>query len=122
MQDVENKPVADDLAGKGQALLATYDFMKHLSGLALVAVGGMLGLAQAVGAKPNLGLLLPVGMMSLVGFLSLVFMAIAAGTQIMGRVEKMSRAFSFAMLLLNVMLFSAAVSAFVKAFVHNLRG
>ena len=121
MKDVELKQPEPDLNTKAQSLLATYDFCKHLSGLALVAVGGMLGLAQAVGAKPNVALLLPVGIMSLVAFLSLMFMAMAAGTQILGRVEKTSVTMAFGMVLINVALFSAAVTAFVMGFIHNLR-
>ncbi len=121
MKDVELKAAEPDIGTKAQSLLATYDFCKHLSGLALVAVGGMLGLAQAVGAKPDIGLLLPVGIMSLVAFLSLMFMAVAAGTQILGRVEKTSVKMAYGMVLINVMLFSAAVTSFVMGFVHNLR-
>jgi hypothetical protein len=33
-----------------QAMLASYDFLKHVSGLSLIAMGGMLGLAQVGGA------------------------------------------------------------------------
>lgn len=121
MKDVELKQAEPDVGSKAQSLLATYDFCKHLSGLALVAVGGMLGLAQAVGAKPNVALLMPVALMSLVAFLSLMFMAMAAGTQILGRVEKTSVVMAFGMVLINVALFSASVTAFVIGFVHNLR-
>lgn len=120
MNDVELKPEPVDSSHKAQSLLATYDFCKHLSGLALVAVGGMLGLAQAVGAKPDVNLLISVAIMSLVAFLSLLFMAVTAGTQILGRVEKTSVKLAFGMVLVNVGLFSASVSAFVTGFVHNL--
>lgn len=120
MKEVELKSKAVDNGQKAQSLLATYDFCKHLSGLALVAIGGMLGLAQAVGAKPDVGLLISVAIMSLVAFLSLMFMAITAGTQILGRVEKTSVKLAFGMVLINVGLFSASVSAFVTGFVHNL--
>ncbi|GAA4029191.1 hypothetical protein GCM10022281_05400 [Sphingomonas rosea] len=105
---------------KEQSLFATYDFCKHLSGLALVAVGGMLALAQAVGAKPNATLLVPVAIMSAVAFLCLLFMAITAGTQILGRTERTSVKLAFGMVMINVMLFSASVSAFVTGFLKNL--
>lgn len=121
MKDVELKATELDIGTKAQSLLATYDFCKHLSGLALVAVGGMLALAQAVGAKSDIGLLLPVGIMSLVAFLSLMFMATTAGVQILGRVEKTSVKMAYGMVLINVMLFSAAVTSFVMGFIHNLR-
>lgn len=119
-QETAIVPATDDLAIKAQSLVAVYDFLKHLSGLALVAVGGMLGLGQAAGLKPNIALFLPIALMSTVAFLSLMFMAMAAVTQIRGRVQHTSIGFATAMVTINVALFSAATSAFVTVFVLTM--
>jgi hypothetical protein len=100
-----------------QALLATYDFLKHMSTLAIVAVGGMLGLAQGIGAKMSGALLLSVAIVGFSGFLSLVFMAGVAGTQILQRVHKSSNGFAFAIVMTVVMMFSVGLGAFIAGFI-----
>ena len=82
------------LNSREQALLATYDFLKHMSTLAIVAVGGMLGLAQGICAKMSNDIILSVAIVGLCGFVSLIFMAGVAGTQILQRVHKSSNAFA----------------------------
>src|SRR3954447_18391365 len=89
-----------------QALLATYDFLKHMSTLSIVAVGGMLGLAQGVGAKLSPELLASVAIVGLCGFVSLVFMAGVAGTQILQRVHKSSNTFAFGIVMTTVVMLS----------------
>ena len=100
-----------------QALLATYDFLKHMSTLAIVAVGGMLGLAQGVGAGMSGAILLSVAIVGFSGFLSLVFMAGVAGTQILQRVHKSSNGFAFAIVMTVVMMFSVGLGAFIAGFI-----
>ena len=86
---VENlKGNLSPLNSREQALLAIYDFLKHMSTLAVVAMGGMLGLAQGVGAKMSTEIVASVAIVGLCGFLSRVFMAGVAGTQILQRVHK----------------------------------
>jgi hypothetical protein len=104
-----------------QALLATYDFLKHMSTLSIVAVGGMLGLAQGVGAKMSGAILLSVAIVGLCGFLSLVFMAGVAGTQILQRVHKSSNGFAFGIVMTVVMMFSIGLGAFIAGFVDAMR-
>ena len=99
-----------------QALLATYDFLKHMSTLAIVAVGGMLGLAQGVGAKLSGAILLSVSIVGLSGVLSMVFMAGVAGTQILQRVHKSSNRFAFGIVLTVVFMFSMGLGAFIAGF------
>ena len=99
-----------------QALLATYDFLKHMSTLAIVAVGGMLGLAQGLGAKLSGAILLAVSIVGLSGVLSLVFMAGVAGTQILQRVHKSSNIFAFGIVMTVVMMFSLGLGAFIAGF------
>ena len=103
-----------------QALLATYDFLKHMSTLSIVAMGGMLGLAQGTGAKIDATLLLSVALMGICGALSLVFMAGAAATQSAQRVHKSSNAFALGMVVVIVGLFGASIGAFTTAFLHGL--
>ena len=100
-----------------QALLATYDFLKHMSTLAIVAVGGMLGLAQGIGAKMSGALLLSVAIVGFSGFLSLVFMAGVASTQILQRVHKSSNGFAFAIVMTVVIMFSVGLGAFIAGFI-----
>src|SRR6476661_4123332 len=88
-----------------QALLATYDFLKHMSTLAIVAVGGMLGLAQGVGAKIAGPILVSIALVGASAFLSLVFMAGVAATQIRQRVHKSSNGFALAIVLIVLMMF-----------------
>jgi hypothetical protein len=104
-----------------QALLATYDFLKHMSTLSIVAVGGMLGLAQGVGAKMSTEILVSVAIVGLCGFLSLIFMAGVAGTQILQRVHRSSNAFAFAIVMTVVMMFSVGLGAFIAAFLRAAR-
>jgi hypothetical protein len=103
-----------------QAMLATYDFLKHMSTLAIVAIGGMLGLAQSLGTKIGPIMLVSVALMGLCGALSLVFMAGVAGTQILQRVHKSSNGFAFAIVMIVVMLFGASIGAFIAAFLRGL--
>src|SRR3954466_10218669 len=103
-----------------QALLATYDFLKHMSTLALVAVGGMLGLAQSVSARVPMPVLLSVAIVGMCGVISLVFMAGVAGTQILQRVHKSSNAFAFGIVLTVVMMFSAGLGLFIAGFLGEL--
>jgi hypothetical protein len=103
-----------------QALLATYDFLKHMSTLSVVAMGGMLGLAQGAGTKIDTGVILSVAMMGICGALSLVFMAGAAATQIAQRVHKSSNGFALGMVVVIVGLFGASIGAFTTAFLHGL--
>src|SRR5689334_9079668 len=104
------------LNSREQALLATYDFLKHMSTLSIVAVGGMLGLAQGVGAKLSFEILLSVAIVGLCGFVSLVFMAGVAGTQILQRVHKSSNSFAFGIVMTVVMMFSIGLGAFIAGF------
>jgi hypothetical protein len=99
-----------------QALLATYDFLKHMSTLAIVAVGGMLGLAQGVGAKIAGPILVSIALVGASAFLSLVFMAGVAATQIRQRVHKSSNGFALAIVLIVLMMFAAGVGAFLAGF------
>jgi hypothetical protein len=105
---------------RGQALLATYDFLKHMSTLSIVAVGGMLGLAQGVGAKMSAEILASVAIVGLCGFVSLVFMAGVAGTQILQRVHKSSNVFAFGIVMTTVMMFSIGLGAFIAGFLKQL--
>jgi hypothetical protein len=104
-----------------QALLATYDFLKHMSTLAIVAVGGMLGLAQGVSEKISPIILLSVAIVGLSGFFSLVMMAGVAGTQILQRVHKSSNPFAFGIVMTVVMMFSIGLGVFIAGFIHEMR-
>lgn len=104
-----------------QALLATYDFLKHISTLAIVAVGGMLGLAQGIGAKISGAILLSVGIMGFCAFTSLTFMAGVAGTQILQRVHKSSNKLAYGIVLSVVLMFSAASGVFIAGFINATR-
>ena len=104
-----------------QALLATYDFLKHMSTLAIVAVGGMLGLAQGVGAKISGPILVSIALVGASAFFSLVFMAGVAATQIRQRVHKSSNGFALAIVFLVLMMFAAGVGAFLAGFTAALR-
>lgn len=99
-----------------QALLATYDFLKHMSGLSLVAMGGMLGLVQGVGIAPTPSLLRGVAIIGLAGFMALAFMAGITATQIRQRVHKSSNAYALAIVIIVLALFSAGLGSFVGAF------
>ncbi|QNM82223.1 hypothetical protein H8M03_09350 [Sphingomonas sabuli] len=103
-----------------QALLATYDFLKHMSTLAIVAVGGMLGLAQGVGTRVSPAILASVAIVGLCGFLSLVFMTGVTATQIRQRVHKSSNGFALAMVVIVLMLFACGIGAFIGAFLSQL--
>jgi len=115
---VENLSDLSPLNSREQALLATYDFLKHMSTLAIVAVGGMLGLAQGVGAKISAEIIASVAIVGLCGFLSLVFMAGVAGTQILQRVHKSSNVFAFGIVMTVVMMFSVGLGVFIAGFLH----
>ena len=104
-----------------QALLATYDFLKHMSTLAIVAVGGMLGLAQGVGAKISGPILVSIALVGASAFFSLVFMVGVAATQIRQRVHKSSNGFALAIVFLVLMMFAAGVGAFLAGFTAALR-
>ena len=106
---------------KEQALLATYDFLKHMSTLAIVAVGGMLGLAQGIDAQISGKILRSVAMVGFSGFLSLVFMTGVAATQIRQRVHKSSNTLALIIVVSVLALFSAGVGAFVSGFLGALR-
>ena len=113
---VDHSPSAlSPMNSREQALLATYDFLKHMSTLAIVAVGGMLGLAQGVGAMSS-RIVLSVAIVGLCGFVSLVFMAGVAGTQILQRVHKSSNAFAFAIVMIVVAMFSMGLGVFIAGF------
>jgi len=118
---VDHSPSAlSPMNGREQALLATYDFLKHMSTLAIVAVGGMLGLAQGVGAMSS-KIVLSVAIVGLCGFVSLVFMAGVAGTQILQRVHKSSNGFAFAIVLIVVAMFSMGLGVFIAGFTAAMR-
>src|SRR6185503_3968556 len=119
-QDIEVAP--DDpsqlspMNTREQALLVTYDFLKHMSTLAIVAVGGMLGLAQGIGAKLSGPILVSIALVAASAFFSLLFMAGVAATQIMQRVHKSSNGFALVTVLIVVMMFAAGVGAFLAGF------
>src|SRR5215212_7121085 len=119
---VDHSPTAlSPMNTREQALLATYDFLKHMSTLSIVAVGGMLGLAQGVGAKMSSQILLSVAIVGMCGFVSLVFMAGVAGTQILQRVHKSSNRFAFGIVMAVVMMFSIGLGAFISGFIAATR-
>jgi hypothetical protein len=119
---VDHSPSAlSPMNSREQALLATYDFLKHMSTLAIVAVGGMLGLAQGAGARMSPAILVSVAVVGFSGFMSLIFMAGVAGTQILQRVHKSSNAFAFAIVMVVVMMFSAGLGMFISGFLAGLR-
>lgn len=103
-----------------QAVLATYDFLKHMSTLAIVTMGGMLGLAQGLGTKISAPMLVAVALMGVCGLLSLLFLAGVALTQAMQRVHKSSNRFASAVILTVVILFAASVGEFVAAFLLGM--
>jgi hypothetical protein len=125
---IESKPTpaADDpsrlspMNTREQALLATYDFLKHMSTLALVAMGGMLGLAQGTGDGGAPEVLLSVAIVGLAGVLALIFMAGVAGTQILQRVHKSNNTFAFGIVFLVVMMFAAGLGVFVGFFFDRM--
>ena len=118
---VDHHPSAlSPMNSREQALLATYDFLKHMSTLAIVAVGGMLGLAQGVGARLSSSILLSVAMVGLCGFLSLVFMTGITATQVLQRVHKSSNGFALGMVIIVLGLFSAGIGAFIGGFLRAL--
>ena len=123
-QDIEVAP--DDpsqlspMNTREQALLVTYDFLKHMSTLAIVAVGGMLGLAQGIGAKLSGPILVSIALVAASAFFSLLFMAGVAATQIMQRVHKSSNGFALGVVLIVVMMFAAGVGAFLAGFQKGL--
>jgi len=106
---------------KEQALLATYDFLKHMSTMSIIAIGGMLGLAQGIDARISGSILRAVAMIGLSGFLSLTFMAGVAGTQILQRVHKSSTAFAFGIVITVVVTFSMGIGSFIAGFVRAVR-
>jgi hypothetical protein len=118
---VDHPSQLSPLNSKEQALLATYDFLKHMSTLSIVAMGGMLGLAQGIDAQISGKILRSVIMVGLSGFLSLVFMAGVAGTQIRQRVHKSSNLFALIIIVSVLGLFSAGVGAFASGFAAALR-
>jgi hypothetical protein len=97
-------------------LLVTYDFLKHMSTLSIVAVGGMLGLAQGVGAKLSGPILKSIVLVGATAFLSLTFMAAAAATQISQRVHKTSKWIALGMVVIVLMTFSSGIGAFIAGF------
>jgi len=103
-----------------QALLATYDFLKHMSTLALVAMGGMLGLAQGTGEPVTRAILLSVGVVGGAGVLAIVFMAGVAGTQILQRVHKSNNIFAFGIVMTVVTMFAGGLGMFVGAFFQQV--
>ena len=113
---VDNPSRLSPMNTREQALLATYDFLKHMSTLAIVAVGGMLGLAQGVGAKIAGPILVSIALVGASAFLSLVFMAGVAATQIRQRAHKSSNGFALAIVLIVLMMFAAGVGAFLAGF------
>lgn len=118
---VDHPSQLSPLNSKEQALLATYDFLKHMSTLSIVAMGGMLGLAQGIDAQISGKILRSVIMVGFSGFLSLVFMAGVAGTQIRQRVHKSSNLFALIIIVSVLGLFSAGVGAFASGFAAALR-
>ena len=116
------RPADEDavLRGKETALLVTYDFLKHMSTLALVAVGGMLGLAQGIGARPSGAILTSVAIIGIGGFVSLTFMTAIAATQIRQKVHKSSNLLALAIVMVVLMLFAAGLGAFIAGFLKAL--
>lgn len=98
-----------------QGLLATYDFTKHMSMLALVAMGGMLGLLQGSGQPLSKRALLSIAFVGLSGFLGMTFMATAAATQISQRAHKTSKWLALGMVFTILLLFSMGVGLFFGA-------
>ena len=90
-----------------------------MSTLALVAMGGMLGLAQGVGEPVSPAILLSVAIVGGAGVLALVFMAGVAGTQILNRVHKSNNTFAFGIVMTVVMMFAGGLGAFIAAFFHR---
>jgi hypothetical protein len=122
-KEVAVKPDSSELSplnSREQALLVTYDFLKHMSTLAIVAVGGMLGLAQGVGAKLTGPILTSIALVGASAFFSLMFMAGVAATQITQRVHKSSNGFALAVVVLVLMMFAAGVGAFLAGFARAL--
>jgi len=109
------------LNSKEQALLATYDFLKHMSTLAIVAMGGMHGLAQGIDAHISGKILRAVILVGSSGFISLVFMAAVAATQIRQRVHKSSNLLALIIVVGVLGLFSAGVGAFAGGFAAALK-
>ena len=97
-------------------LLVTYDFLKHMSTLSIVAIGGMLGLAQGVGAKLSGPILRSLVLVGATAFLSLTFMAAAAATQISQRVHKTSKWLALGMVVVVLMTFSSGIGAVIVGF------
>lgn len=104
-----------------QALLATYDFLKHVSGLSLIAMGGMLGLAQGLGGRPSPAMMLAVAVVGMSGFVSLMFMAGVAATQIRQLVHKSSNTAALVVVMLVLVLFAIGLGMFIGAFIHDVR-
>ena len=122
-REVTVKPDISELSpmhSREHSLLVTYDFLKHISTLAIVAVGGMLGLAQGVGAKLAGPILVSIALVGASAFFSLMFMAGVAVTQITHRVHKSSNGFAAAIVILVLMMFAAGVGAFLAGFVRAL--
>ncbi len=122
-QEVAVKPEFADLSPmhtREHALLVTYDFLKHISTLAIVAIGGMLGLAQGVGAKLTGPILASLSLVGASAFFSLMFMAGVAATQITQRVHKSSNGLAVAIVVLVLMMFAAGVGAFLAGFARAL--
>ena len=105
-----------------QALLATYDFLKHMSTLSIVAIGGMLGLAQGVAEQISAPILLSIGIVGVSGFLSLMFMAGVAATQIRQKVHQSSNELALGIVMTVVLFFSAGLGMFIAAFLKEVVG
>ena len=119
---VEHSPAdLSPMNSKEQALLATYDFLKHMSTMAIVAVGGMLGLAQGIDAPISGKILRSVAMVGFSGFLSLIFMTGVAATQIRQKVHKSSNALALIIVVSVLALFSAGIGSFVSGFAAAMK-
>jgi hypothetical protein len=92
-----------------------------MSTLAIVAMGGMLGLAQGIDAPITGKILRSVAMVGFSGFLSLVFMTGVAATQIRQRVHKSSNAFALIIVVIVLALFCAGIGAFVGGFAAAMK-
>jgi hypothetical protein len=122
-REVAPKPDLAELSpmhSREHALLVTYDFLKHMSTLAIVAVGGMLGLAQGVGAKLTGPILTSIALVGASAFFSLMFMAGVAATQITQRVHKSSNGLAVAIVIIVLMMFASGIGAFLAGFARAL--
>lgn len=107
--------ILSPLNTREHGLLATYDFTKHMSMLSLVAMGGMLGLLQGNGGPFPKHAMQSIFIVGLAGFLSVMFMATAAVTQVSQRAHKTSKWIALGMIAAIFMSFTFGVEMFFVA-------